>query len=103
MVSRNDHRGPRGKHEIQAIQGCALLPEINMRDRYLAIAICALAVLFLNSGLAFAQDWKAKYPELKFAIIPSENASAVTDRWTPFTAYLSRELGVKVSLRVAAD
>jgi phosphonate transport system substrate-binding protein len=80
----------------------APLPEIDMRGRYFAMAIYAMAVLF-NSSLALAQEWKAKYPELVFAIVPSENASAVTDRWTPFTAYLSRELGVKVSLRVAAD
>lgn len=77
--------------------------EINMRHRYFAIAICAMAALFLNASRAFAQDWKTQYPELVFAIIPSENASAVTDRWTGFTAYLSRELGVKVSLRVASD
>lgn len=62
-----------------------------------------MAALFLNASRAFAQDWKTQYPELVFAIIPSENASAVTDRWTGFTAYLSRELGVKVSLRVASD
>jgi len=86
-----------------AIWECALLPEINMRNRCLAIAICAVAVLFFHASLAFAQDWRAKYPELVFAIIPSENASAVTNRWTGFTDYLSRELGVKVSLRVAAD
>ena len=32
---------------------------------------------------AFAQDWKAKYPELDFAIVPAENASGVTDRYAP--------------------
>jgi phosphonate transport system substrate-binding protein len=52
---------------------------------------------------AFAQDWKAQYPELVFAIIPAENASGVVDRWTPFTDYLAKELGTKVTLRVAAD
>ncbi len=31
-----------------------------------------------------AQDWKAKYPELTFAVIPAENASGVTERWAPF-------------------
>jgi phosphonate transport system substrate-binding protein len=53
---------------------------------------------------AFAQeDWKAKYPELIFAIIPAENASGVLDRWTPFINYLSKELGTKVTLRIAND
>ncbi|MCO5089729.1 phosphonate ABC transporter substrate-binding protein [Bosea sp. (in: a-proteobacteria)] len=52
---------------------------------------------------AFAQDWKAKYPELVFAIIPSENASGVVERYTPFVNYLAKELGTKVTLRIAND
>ena len=52
---------------------------------------------------ASAQDWKAKYPELTFAVVPAENASGVTERWTPFIDYLSKELGVKVNLRIAND
>lgn len=52
---------------------------------------------------AFAQDWKAKYPELVFGIIPAENASGVVERYTPFVNYLSKELGTKVTLRIAND
>jgi len=52
---------------------------------------------------AFAQAWKAKYPELVYAIIPAENASGVTERYGPFISYLSRELGTKVTLRIAND
>lgn len=52
---------------------------------------------------ASAEDWKTKYPELTFAVVPAENASGVTERWTPFVAYLSKELGVKVTLRIAND
>lgn len=52
---------------------------------------------------AFAQDWKAKYPELIFAIIPAENASGVVERYTPFVNYLAKELGTKVTLRIAND
>ena len=52
---------------------------------------------------ASADDWKAKYPELTFAVVPAENASGVTERWAPFIAYLSKELGVKVTLRIAND
>ncbi|MFC0408339.1 phosphonate ABC transporter substrate-binding protein [Roseomonas elaeocarpi] len=48
-------------------------------------------------------SWAAQYPELVFAIIPSENASGVMDRWAPFTSYMSRKLGTKVTLRVAND
>ncbi len=69
----------------------------------LAAAGLALAATQSFSDLAFAQDWKAKYPELVFAIIPSENASGVTERYTPFVQYLAKELGTKVTLRIAND
>lgn len=52
---------------------------------------------------AFAQAWKAKYPELVYATVPAENASGVTERMGPFIEYLSKELGVPVKLRIAAD
>ncbi|MCX7380968.1 MAG: phosphonate ABC transporter substrate-binding protein [Alphaproteobacteria bacterium] len=52
---------------------------------------------------ARAQSWKAKYPELVYAVVPSENASGVTERMGPFVNYLSRELGTKVTLRIAND
>src|SRR5271165_3029106 len=52
---------------------------------------------------ARAQAWKAKYPELVFAVVPAENATGTVDRWTPFVDYLSRQLGTKVTLRVAND
>jgi phosphonate transport system substrate-binding protein len=52
---------------------------------------------------ARAQSWKSDYPELVYAVIPAENASGVTDRYTPFTEYLSKQLGTKVTLRVAND
>jgi phosphonate transport system substrate-binding protein len=52
---------------------------------------------------ARAQSYKQGYSELVFAVVPAENASGVTDRYAPFTAYLSQKLGVKVTLRVAND
>jgi phosphonate transport system substrate-binding protein len=64
------------------------------------IAGTVLAGLAAPAG---AQDWKAKYPELVLAVIPAENASGTTERYTPLAAYLSKELGAKVTLRVAAD
>jgi phosphonate transport system substrate-binding protein len=67
-------------------------------------ALAGLVGAVLTAAVpAHAQDWKAKYPELTFAVIPSENASGVQDRWGPFLAYLSKELGVPVKLRVAQD
>jgi phosphonate transport system substrate-binding protein len=52
---------------------------------------------------ALAQDWKQKYPEIVFAIIPQENATGTNDRYAPFVAYLAKELGTKVTLRIASD
>jgi len=66
------------------------------------IILAGLASLAFAAS-ASAEDWKAKYPELTFAIVPAENASGVTERWTPFVTYLSQELGVKVTLRIAND
>ena len=67
------------------------------------LLLSTAAALSLTSLPALAQDWKARYPELVLAVIPEENATGTTDRWGPFVAYLSRELGVKVTLRVAND
>ncbi|KTS24921.1 phosphonate ABC transporter substrate-binding protein [Methylobacterium indicum] len=63
----------------------------------------AAAALMFAAGPALAQDWKAKYPELTLGVIPAENASGTVDRYTPLTAYLTKELGVPVKLRVAND
>jgi phosphonate transport system substrate-binding protein len=66
------------------------------------IVLAGVAAMAFTAS-ASAQDWKAKYPELTFAVVPAENASGVTDRWAPFIDYLSKELGVKVTLRIAND
>jgi phosphonate transport system substrate-binding protein len=52
---------------------------------------------------ASAAGWQAQFPELVFSVVPAENASGVMDRYAPFVAYLSRELGTKVVLRIAND
>jgi phosphonate transport system substrate-binding protein len=70
--------------------------------RIILAATAALAVVGVASG-ALAQEWKKKYPELTYAVVPSENASGVTERFAPFIEYLSKEIGVKVTLRVAND
>src|SRR5215470_1125044 len=62
----------------------------------------AAGTLVVSAG-AEAQSWKAKYPELVLAVVPAENASGVADRYAPFVEYLSKELGTKVTLRVAND
>ena len=58
---------------------------------------------FSFTASASAEDWRAKYPEITFAVVPAENASGVTERFTPFVNYLSKELGIKVNLRIAND
>lgn len=67
------------------------------------IVIAGAAALAFSATAASAQEWKSKYPELTFAVVPAENASGVTERWAPFISYLSKELGVKVNLRIAND
>jgi phosphonate transport system substrate-binding protein len=57
----------------------------------------------LIASPAAAQSWKEKYPELTMALVPAEDATGVLARVGPFADYLTRELGVKVTLRVAND
>jgi phosphonate transport system substrate-binding protein len=71
---------------------------ITRRSLMIGAAASALAA----SG-ARAQAWKAQYPELVFAVIPEENASGTVDRYTPFVNYLTKEIGAKVTLRIAND
>ncbi len=71
-----------------------------MFNRRVLLALAASAAFVAS---AQAQDWKAKYPELVFASIPDENAAQVTERYGDFIAYLSREIGVPVKLRIAGD
>jgi phosphonate transport system substrate-binding protein len=66
------------------------------------IVLAGAAALAFTAS-ASAEDWKAKYPEITFAVIPAENGSGVLERYTPFVNYLSKELGIKVNLRVAND
>jgi phosphonate transport system substrate-binding protein len=72
-----------------------------MINRRIVLAGAAASVFSVSA--ASAQEWKAKYPEITFAMIPAENGSGVTERYTPFVNYLSKELGIKVNLRIAND
>lgn len=74
-----------------------------MITRRLAMALAAGAVAVAAACSAQAQDWKAKYPELVLGKIPDENATGTVDRFTPLADYLTRELGTKVTIRVAQD
>jgi phosphonate transport system substrate-binding protein len=72
-----------------------------MLNRRTLIGVAFASIALVN--VAHADDWKAKYPELTFAVVPAENASGVQERWTPFVDYLSKQLGVPVKLRIASD
>jgi len=73
---------------------------INRRALLAGLTVVAAAG---TSRLTSAQSWRGQYPELVYAVVPAENATGVTDRYTPFVDYLGRELGTTVTLRVAND
>ena len=73
-----------------------------MIDRRTMLAGLAAGTAVTATGVR-AQVTRQAFPELTFAVVPAENASGVTDRYTPFVQYLSRQLGTKVTLRVAND
>lgn len=74
-----------------------------MRTRRHVLTSSLAAIAVTLAGNAEAQSWKDKYSDLVLAVIPAENASGVNDRWAPFVEYLAKELGTKVTLRVAND
>lgn len=61
-----------------------------------------MAFAVVSAISAGAQAQKAP-TELIFAVVPAENAGMVGERYKDFLEYLSKETGVKVTLRVAAD
>jgi phosphonate transport system substrate-binding protein len=71
------------------------------RRQFLVSASGGLGLLAAHT--VWAQSWKQAYPELVFAVVPSENASGVAERYKPFMEYLAGELGVKMTLRIASD
>ena len=74
-----------------------------MITRRSLLAATGAATGALVAAPAFAQAWKTQFPELVYAIVPAENAQGVMDRYASFVEYLSKEIGTKVTLRVAND
>ncbi len=75
---------------------------INRRS-FLATGAAGLAGLTGPGSASSQSDWRAAWPELVFVGGAAENASGITERFGPFVAYLSRELGLKVTLRLVND
>lgn len=76
------------------------------RRDFLAVAAGLGTAAIIQPAAAQAPagaDWRQRFPELVFAIVPAENAGTVNERFAPMISYLSRELGVQVSLRIAND
>src|ERR1700686_2395546 len=75
---------------------------MTMNRRVLLAGLAAVAAVG-TSRLPGGQSWRGQSPGLVYAVVPAENATGVTDRYTPFVDYLGRELGTKVTFRVAND
>ena len=67
------------------------------------LKILIALMLAILPSLALAQGWREKYPTLVYAQGTNENASTKIEALTPFVAYLSNKLGVKVTLRIVND
>lgn len=75
---------------------------LNRRTLLAAMAVGAtMTATFVSQ--ASAADWSKDFPELVLGVIPAENASTTSDRYAPLAAYLGKQLGTKVTLRVAND
>ncbi len=73
------------------------------RRHVLGTALAAAATAPFATLARAADDWRKQFPEIVFATIPAENSSGVADRYAPFMDYLSKQLGVKATLRIAND
>ncbi|KAJ54277.1 phosphate ABC transporter substrate-binding protein [Actibacterium mucosum KCTC 23349] len=63
----------------------------------------AVAALLATSAVAEDAAWKEDYQVIKFGILSGENEKDRIARYTPFEAYLERELGVEVEIFTAGS
>jgi phosphonate transport system substrate-binding protein len=64
--------------------------------------IALIAAVAISSG-AQAQDWKDKYKEIGFGVIPVETQTQTTTGMEAFAAYASKKLGVPVKIFTATE
>jgi phosphonate transport system substrate-binding protein len=72
-----------------------------MLNRRSLLAVAGAAAL--PAALPAPARAQAMPSELVMAVVPSENSSGVVDRLTPLANYLTKQTGVKTTLRVASD
>jgi len=66
---------------------------------FIAVAASLLSAI----SPSYSQDWRAKYPELLYMIIPDTDAKAEAMKFQPLLSYLSRSIGVPVRLQQAGS
>ena len=63
--------------------------------------LATTALVALTASAAIAEGWKEDYQVIRFGILSGENEKDRIARYTPFEAYLERELGVDVEIFTA--
>lgn len=72
-------------------------------SRRLLLAAAIAGTAFGMAASASAQDWRSEYKELRFGISSSENEKDAVARYEPFAAYLTKKLGVPVTISRGTD
>ena len=57
----------------------------------------------LSAGPALADNWRAKFKEIRFGVIPVETQTQTSDTMEGFVAYASKKLGVPVKTFTATE
>lgn len=65
--------------------------------------LALLAATSVAAPAALAQDWKAKFPELRMGVSSAENEAGAMARHEPVVKYLTGKLGVPVRIYRTAD
>lgn len=73
-----------------------------MKNVLMKVAVTA-AIALSGFSAAQAQEWKQNYKTIRFGITSSENEKDRVARWKGFTAYLEKQLGVKVEIFTAGN
>jgi phosphonate transport system substrate-binding protein len=66
-------------------------------------SLCLAGMMVVLATSASAQDWRTKYPVVKFAASSSENREAVQARFKEFSSYFKKQLGVELQIYQATD